>query len=382
MSEYAFWVHTGLVILSVLSACCIIAAFADPIRTMLSSFFLVFLRPFSIIQERTLTYLRSVKTWMLQQIKDESEREGDGPLYYIIGSVLYSILTAFFILCDYGMIVLTAEGMGLDKASVQLPIDTATLTAATLVTTSLFWGAIFFDLLGVTRLAPWRKSLSITARRIFMGISVFFFASSIFVGISMAYWRGHMILKFVPEAEASLTDTAILDEGGLNLSEGNGVDISAIPAENMTDADLQPIETNTNWIVYASLMGISGLSIASTAFSMVGLVIMAKFVILLAIGICALPLLSVTFFAWLISTLLNLIFNAVERVLDFFVNIGSSILRRFGRQPNDSSNVQSFPTETNNTGRPDDADNKTTQPETGLNTVDPGFNPFSRRQAT
>jgi len=379
MSEYAFWVHTGLVIISALSACCFIAAFAEPIRTMLSSFFLVFLRPFSIIQERTLSYITSIKTWVMQQIKDESERKGDGPLYYIIGSVLYSILTSFFILCDYGMIVLTAEAMGLDKASVQLPLDTSTLTAATLVTTSLFWGAIFFDLLGVTRLAPWRKSLSITARRIFMGISVFFFTVSVFVGVSMAYWRGHMIMNFVPEAEASLADTAFSDQGGLTLPESNDIDISATRAENMTDADLQPIETKTNWIVYASLMGISGLSISSTAFSMVGLVTMAKFVILLAIGVCSLPLLPVTFLSWLIYMLLNLIFNVVERILDFFVNIGISILRRFGWQPNESSNTEASPTGTNSDDRPDTSDDNNSQPETDSNTVDPGFNPFSMR---
>jgi hypothetical protein len=147
----------------------------------------------------------------------------------------------------------------------------------------------------------------------------------------------------------------------------------------MIDPVPTPMENDTNWIVYASLMGISGLSISSTAFSMVGLVIMAKFVILLAIGVCSLLLLPVTFLSWLISMLLNLIFNVVERILDFFVNIGGSILRRFGWQPNDSSNAQASPTGTNSDDRPDAVDDNKSQPETDSNTVDPGFNPFSMR---
>ncbi len=144
MPENTVWLHITLGILLFLGVCCFIAVFAESVRQMLSGFFTIFYRPLSMIQERTWTYIQNVRTWILSQLEDESEREGEGPLYYIIGSVLYTILTVLFILCDFGMIVLTAEAMGLDKSYVQLPLDTSTLTAATLVTTSLFLGGYLF----------------------------------------------------------------------------------------------------------------------------------------------------------------------------------------------------------------------------------------------
>lgn len=377
MPENTVWLHITLGILLFLSVCCFIAVFAESVRQMLSGFFTIFYRPLSMIQERTSTYIQNVRTWILSQLEYESEREGEGPLYYIIGSVLYTILTVFFILCDFGMIVLTAEAMGLDKSSVQLPLDTSTLTAATLVTTSLFWGAIFFDLLGVTRLAPWRKSLSVISRRILMGISVFMFILSVFVGVAMAYWRGNMTTQFIPEAEASAADSAFLNQGGLSLSETGGNVTDVMPADIFVEEDLPPLDDSANWIINASLMGISGLSISATAFSVVGMIILVKFVILLVIGICMLPLLPVTFFAWLISLFFDLIFNVVQRIVDFIVNIGSTILRRFGWQPTNSEN-QSYVNETDSRDRPDGI-NSRTQPKANTASADLGFNPFQRK---
>ena len=154
MTDMSIWIHIGATVLLAAGVCCFVAAFADPIRMVFSSLFTVFYRPLSVVSQRTSTYVQGVKTWISGQLADEAEQEGDGPVYYIIGSIIYSILTALFILCDLGMVVLTAEAMGMEKASFALPIDTSTLTASTLVTTSLFWGAIFFDLIGVTHWRP------------------------------------------------------------------------------------------------------------------------------------------------------------------------------------------------------------------------------------
>jgi len=378
MSEITTWINIVLFILLSLGIFCFVAAFADSIRMMFSGVFSIFARPFSIIQERTSSYLNNIKIWILKQLEDESEHEGDGPVYYIIGSILYSILTVFFILCDFGMILLTAEAMGLDKVSIELPLDTSTLTAVTLVTTSLFFGMLFFDLVGVTFLTPLRKSLSVGFRRTFMALSVFFFLSSVFIGVSMAYWRGYTTVQFIPEAEASVSNMDLSRQDGLNISEGGGIALSGMESSIISEEEMPPMDTSKNWIVYACLMGISGLSISATAFSVVGLVILFKFLILMFVAICALPLLPVTFVTWFISLILNLVFNAIERVIDFFVQVGNAILRFFRWHPADSVNQAV----SEGTGTEDSAEEDSIKAEHDPSESaqpDPGFNPFPGR---
>ncbi len=378
MSGTSIWIHIVLFIILGIGFCCFVAAFAESIRMMFMGFMNVFYRPLFIIQERTTLWLSTVKTWLLKQLEDESERKGDGPIYYIIGSVIYSILTVCFIMCDFGMIVMTAEAMGLDEASVQLPIDTATLTAATLVTTSLFWGALFFDLLGVTRLAPWKKSLTAGFRRTFMVLSVLFFTISLFVGVSMAYWRAYMTTDFASDDETSVTAGLNDDLGGLVVSQASSMEVNDIQMNPAMVEEPSTGERSTNWVIYACLIGISGLSISATAFSVVGLIILLKFIILILIFLGILPLLPVAFAAWLLSTILNLAFNAIERTVDFFIQVGSSILRRFGWQPSPSEHHSDGESSTND----DNIENNNSKIEhdhPGPSQPDPGFNPFPAR---
>jgi len=138
------------------------------------------------------------------------------------------------------------------------------------------------------------------------------------------------------------------------------------------------MDTSKNWIVYACLMGISGLSISATAFSVVGLVILFKFLILMFVAICALPLLPVTFVTWFISLILNLVFNAIERVIDFFVQVGNAILRFFRWHPADSVNQAV----SEGTGTEDSAEEDSIKAEHDPSESaqpDPGFNPFPGR---
>lgn len=377
MTGNIFWVNLVLGALFALGCCCVLALFSQPIRVMFSSLFAIFYRPFSQILERTSGYLRSAKAWILRQVEDESDRKGDGPLYFIIGAVLYTLLTALFIMCDFGMIVLTVQAMGMDEFSFELPMDTSTLTAATLVTTSLFWGAILFDLLGVTHLAPWRRSLSERNRKLFMGISIFFVAMTVFLGVSMAYWRGISLNQFVPEAEAAPAEFSFIDQGSLNLSSGDGVDMGGSQAD-LIDDELPLLDTSSDWIILASLMGISGLSLASTAFSMVGLGIMAKFTILLVICLGTLLLLPICFTSWLFSTLLDLIFNFIQRILDVFVQVGSALLGLFGWRQDGSEISDEYSGPEEPTG-PKQGEEPKSEPRVEPPSADPGFNPFPGR---
>ena len=376
MTESTFWVNLLLWALLGLGVCCLLAVLSESVRAMFASIFAIFYRPFSQIQERTSAYLQRAKDWLLQQLEDESDRKGDGPIYFIVGSVLYSLLTALFVLCDFGLIVLTVQAMGMDEPGFQLPVDTSTLTAATLVTAGLFWGAILFDLLGVTHLAPWRKRLSGGIRKLLIALAIFFVAMAVAIAVFMTYWRGVSLNEFVREAQAAPSDFLTVDQGALSTANGEGVDLGMSQGDFLGDEDVPEVDSSSDWIVLATLMGISGISLASTAFSMVGLAILAKFVILLVISLGALLLLPVVFAAWLVSLLLNLLFSAVQSILDFFIEIGNRFLRLFGRRlPNPASGpsgAQTVPP-----AEPDTAQNRGAGPAVEAPSADPGFNPFS-----
>jgi hypothetical protein len=243
----------------------------------------------------------------------------------------------------------------------------------------LFWGAILFDLLGVTHLAPWRKSLSILNRKIFIGISVFFMGVSIFLGVTMAYWRGVGLIQLVPEAHAASTEPTFQESGNLSFAGEEHVNLTGGIMGNIgEDEDFMPLDTSSNWIVLSTLMGISGLSLASTAFSMIGLGIMAKFLILLLICLAVLPLFPITFIFWLASSILNWVFNLVQSILDLMIQMGTNFLQLFGLNQNDAND---------NVGTGDSDDAPGEEPETYYQSEnstdhlsqDSGFNPFARR---
>lgn len=375
MTNNAFWINFAGGLFIGLSICCLLAFLSAELRQVVMSFFNIFHAPLDAIRQKTSGWLVQVRRWLLAQIEDESERKGDGPVYYLIGSVLYSLLTILFVLCDFGMIILTLEAMGMDEAVVVLPLDSSTLTAATLVTTALFWGMILFDLLGVTRLAPWRKNLSPFCRRLFIAIAVIAFTSTIFIGASMALWRGRSLMEMVPEAQASMTEDVTSSLPGLDISSENGMVLGNVD-KVAPDADVPAPDTSYDWIILSTMMGIAGLSLASTGFSCVGMVVLIKFLLLLIIGLASTFLLPVSFVTWLISFILNLIVSFVMLVLDFFIAIGTRFMGLFGwQQP---------AAETAGGVSPEDVPvpHESPSPAYVGNDApddDPGFNPFSRR---
>lgn len=376
MTGSAIWLHVALAAVSVLSLCCIMALLAQELRTVFRAFFGIFYGPISQIRERLARYLQSAQKWLLAQIADESDRAGDGPLYFIIGSVLYTLLTVLFILCDFGMVVVTLQAMGMEDVKVELPMDTSTLTGATLVTTALFWGAILFDLLGVTRLAPWRKNLSEFNRRLFIGIAVFFVSVTVFIGGAMAYWRGWSLLD-VPSAHAAPAFMAENHKAGLSFGETAGGAAWQGIGGVVADDDFFPPDDSHRWVVLATLTGISGVSLASTAFSMVGLGIMVKFAILLVITLGTTCLLPVSFCSWLATALLNGINFAIESVLDFFVAVGNGVLGLFrGRSRSNPEPVPSPPPASPQAEEVPAAFRSEAQSVS----TDPGFNPFDERR--
>jgi hypothetical protein len=349
------------------------AIIAHPVREALEGIFRIFLRPLLGIYRGTLDFLNAVREWVRRQVADECEREGDGPLFFIIGSIIYSTLTLVFLLADFGMVVLTAEAMGFEPAAFEMPVDTSTLTAATLVTTAAFWGMIVLDLLGITRLAPWRKHLSRGLRRIFMALAVFFLGLSVAVALAMGLWRGIMSMDFVPSAGAAPVESTYFEkQGSVTSAPVNSFSSefpnNANPPESFGGIDLK-------WLGLFAFCGLAVLSISSSAFSMVGVVIFAKFLVLFLIVVAVAGILPVTFCAWLICTVLDAVLNAVRLIFALPISIGNRVLGLFGWKPEVAADAARSPAQSTNQPSPA----TTRPPAEPSQPADPGFNPFRRR---
>jgi hypothetical protein len=376
MNDYAIWVHIVLGISLAIAACCGFALFGDQIRRTVAAFGAIFTEPLAAVQSNCARWIAAVRDWLRSQLADESARKEDGPLYFIIGAVVYSILTLVFMLCDWGMIVLTAEGMGLDTSRFELPIDNACLTATTLVTAALFWGSVLFDALGVTHIAPWYKSFSPIGRRFILLVSMAFITLAVTLGSVMAYWRGDMLTAMVPEAAAGTMETG-MEAGGLDL-------VSAAPDALSSNADPEMPETQFSadelrrqeQMVKFSLVGLAVLSGGSTAFSMVGVMKLAKFIILAAIGIASLPLLLFQGVTWLLVTVFNLILNFVHWGIDLLIAMGTRVLGVFGVQAGEAQpDARISGQET----APDVSADTPSANDPSAGSEEAGFNPFARR---
>jgi hypothetical protein len=373
MEAYKPWIEFALFAVTVAGGCCIMGAIAGPIREALQAFFSVFYRPVSAIHANSRGWGQAVKAWLLREVADESDRKGDSPVYFIIGSAIYSLLTALFVAADIGLIIATFSGLGLEAPLIELPFDTSTLTGLTLVGSTLFFGSVMSDLLGVTRLAPWRRYLSEAWRRFFIVFVGGLICLSVSIGAAAAWWRAYMLVDFEPAATAVVQESLFSQAGAPDRGS------AAFSIDGPEGTDKQPyVDRDKKWIIYFCLVGIAIICAAASVFSFAGFAIACKFLIISAISIlAAVSLLPVVFLSWAASTLIDSIFNLASRLLEIPINIGNIIMRwfRFGRPTAVSAGPAVAPA-----GSPVNEPSSAPSAGRSAESSEPGFNPFQRRR--
>ncbi|OPX19285.1 MAG: hypothetical protein BZ151_10040, partial [Desulfobacca sp. 4484_104] len=317
------------------------------------------------------------------------DRPGDGPIYYIIGSIVSVLFSALFVLCDGSLVNLSLEGMGVDQSKVTLPLDATTLSAGAVLFSALFWGMVFFDLIGATHLFPFRKKLSVFWRRLFIGVSVLMAGLGLTIVVALGWWRAHSLLT-VPEVQAAMVDTGTVGGGsGLEVAGENGVDLGEIetggcPAVLPDDRDLSPSPLEAR-VIHLVLEGIPFLSYISSAFCCVGALVFVKFFILLVVVMVSTVLLWPLF---CVSSLLTLVINGiavfVTAALDWLIGFGEMLLGLFNWQPPSAEAASGSVVESEPANEPVDAAVEVTSAGgngQGSDSLDddPGFNPFARR---
>lgn len=412
----SYFLNVMITILLALGVCCIITIHLEAIRTIFQSFCAIFYVPL----ERIYNYLRSVaqrvRAWIAGQLKTECTEPNETPVYFIIGAIVYSLLTVIFLYCDWGMLVLTLGGWGMDLPKFQL-YETSTMTAAAIISVSVFWGAMFADAAGWTHLTPYIRNSNISTKRFLKWLSVTIFVFCIAICSSMAIWRQDSLMKNmsplnVSEATAAQENLITVDNAltsGKATADSNLKDDTARTSTNGNaneDRDLMERISNAIFMyipaVIAALCSISG------GFSFVNCCYLLKYILVLAITMgAALITLPFIFLCWMLITMLNGIFGFLRAILDFLASLGASFMRLFGWRPeygianqpilasagNAAAPHPATPAPDNgiNDPRSDQAGNNDThaaeqlpgetnnRPTNTASNNDVGFNPFSRR---
>ena len=323
------WIIIGVV--SGILFCLLLALLRNEFKNALTDFFMIFSQPLKQIYEWLMDLFGKIKAWIKEQVNNECIADGQSPIYYIIGSFLMAILTIIFCLCDWGIISLTFSAMGLeDGASMNLPVDTTTLVAATLICAALFWGIILFDIAGITHLGPWRKADPTIRKYLFIS-SIFFIFLAVILVVTGGWWRGESLNQIlIAEAQAGHAASFALDPsvqlGGYNL----GGTIESFAA-NTSQSIIAP---SNGWIIKLNFMGIALLSICTSAVSMVGLAIACKFFLLASLILACIPILIFSFFSWTLSNALNLFQKFSVSFLNILIGFGDLILKLIGKKLN------------------------------------------------
>lgn len=141
---------------------------------------------------------------------DESESDGGrGGVrpwagWYVIGPLLYFVLTTIFVLSDLTVAVLIFEAMGLTlgvgvgaRWGIPIPLDGA--MGVLFVALAVFWGVLLFDLLGLTPFSYIWSGLSDRHRRRFLVWVVACLGVTLAAGLMMGVWSQAQLRAGLPE---------------------------------------------------------------------------------------------------------------------------------------------------------------------------------------
>ena len=385
MDDSRFWIHFGIWLVSGLGLCCLMARVSRQLRLAVSSLFAVFYAPLNNTQQRASDFLRDFYAWLSGQLGQEAVNNGDSPVYFIIGSFFYTTLTVLFVLCDFGLIVLTFQAMGMDAADTfEFPVDTSTLSAGTLICSALFWGLILGDLFGVTHLGPWKKALSQRQQLALGIISALMISAVILLAVCGGLWRSDSLEQVarLNAEQSSPGQTQLFSKDHMTKNEA-GLMLGGNPAQEGLGQEPPFLSGSGAWIVKSTMMGIAGLSIVSTAASGVGVVIFTKFLMLFSIWLVLVSLWVVSIAAAFCMVVVDALFRFASALFDLLIAVGEQLLRilpgRFqpAREPTRvPSQGQSQPRPGSHPEPESESENPPQEQPSDRPDNDPGFNPF------
>lgn len=193
----------------VLIASLIMALLQDAVRRAIWSLFNVVATFFSFLAGALFLFVTFLTRIIMEGIEGLSQegrfqtgeaRPWNG--WYIIGPLVYFVLTVVFVLSDLTVAVLIFEAMGLtlgigSRVTIPIPLDAALGTL--FVALALFWGIMLFDLLRLTPFAYIWSGLADAQRRRFLAWVVVCLGVTVAAGMMMGVWSQAQLRGGMPD---------------------------------------------------------------------------------------------------------------------------------------------------------------------------------------
>jgi len=370
-STMVLWGVIGL--FSSLVVICISGLFERQLAEIIGTFFMLFLRPFQLIESGLASFWRGVGNFYREQFTVDGNLDYQAIFFQFIGSILYTLFFAAFTLSEFHLLALSLVAIGVDQGHYRAPFGAGNLTAISIISSFLFFGAVIADLKGVTNTAPWIKTLKKKWQNYLLYLTLFSLGLSLFITVTMGLFRGKVIAQ-----DSLLQPYSGQSQPFHSNPQGLSSGIPGFPTVYTDDSAEGfyywiPIIANTCVPV---IIGIGGL-LASW-----GIVSFIKFFMLLMGFIILSPLGFLLITARLMMNIVDRIYQLVEAVFRFLGSMGRKLLALFGWTPSAQASDRTEDThpDAGTSGDPhscgDDKTNQDSSPEDTINPSKESWNPY------
>ena len=317
----------ALIILGLISLA-LTASLAEELRDILASLAGLCFGLTARIQRALAAVITWLRDWSLAQVANEHGSQGGGPMYYIIGATISTMITILLIAADLGVITLTVQTLGFEETNIDLHFDSTLVISISIICSAIFWCIVLFDVAGVTHLGPWGRLRGNT----FFGSWIVWCALA---GLAIAL----LIVTLMSGIRIEALDQWAQMNAGAPAFTGGGVSDQEVSLRSggvmLGDGDTASgsaeavIPFKAGWKLKVCMMAISFLSLFTSAFSAVSLGMFLKFLILVLAMIACLPVGAIFLVVWVINTIGNAFFTMIRTLLELTIALGQIILFPF-----------------------------------------------------
>jgi len=307
-----------------LVAACFAGLFEQELRDVSGNASAILLRQLIVVNDSLGTFWGRVKGFFRVQLAVNGRLDSHSLVYRVIGSVLYLIFFSAFTFSDFHLLALSLVAAGIDAGHFNPPMGAGTLTALSVIAGVLFWGAVISDLMGMTNTAPWKELLNVRWRKCLLIVAIICLVLSLVVTGSMGLYRGKVIAD---EASAPAGFAKPSTEGITDLG------VASSPANTIEPVTPERDSEVYYWIPIVANVCIPVLVLAGGVFSSWGLVMVIKFLILLAGFIVLSPLWLVWLGASIVLNIVDRLYQFLDAVLQLLAAVGRRFLGLFGWKP-------------------------------------------------
>jgi hypothetical protein len=381
MSASGAWLDVMLATLSGLAICCFLARFNQQVHELLQAIYTIIAGPVQIVDDQVSRFLRNFRGWIKTQIADECRHHGDSPLGLIITALICTSIGAVCILCDWDLMGMTNQALGMDDGQhLQGPIPLKNLPAGALIGAVLFFGFIASALLGVHSFGPW-KQLKPKARIGLLVLSLVMICLALFLAVIGGEYRSQALMQATDAGSQDGMSAMSLNNAIAATPTGGGALLGAgLPMDSVLN---EPgVETGSDWILRLNLMGIPLLSGVTLLVAGFGLILMMKLVLLLFLALLGLAVSVVKVPIWFLRMMITGSLIVVQACLGLACAVGQALLRflpqRFLAETDQDTNPAIAQ---NNRGQAADVNGAPRLPEENRQRPRPSAVPPGRRSA-